>query len=149
MKDKFPIKIHRREHKQGIKFVAMTSLEKIMKTSQGIEHQLKFVELDYAITLIAAREALNAAKKNNKGDVLAFWLLGNILIEFLHRLEEMGFYLTNPNATFARDLGLGASSVKKILSFRKRFPTALSIDPTVSWSKYRNNKVPAPTKNNN
>lgn len=149
MKDKFPIKIHRRDHEQGVKFIAMTSLEKIMKMSQGIEHQLKFVELDYTVTLTAAREALNSSKQKNKGDVLAFWLLGNILVEFMQRLEEMGFYLVNPNATFARDLGLGASSIKKILSFRKRFPTVLSIDPTVSWSQYRNNKVPAPTKNKN
>lgn len=147
MKDKFPIKIHKREHEQGIKFIAITSLGKIMKTSQEIEHQLKFVELDYTITLIAAREALNATKQNNKGNVLAFWLLGNVLIEFLQRLEKLGFYLVSSYATFARDLGMGASSVKKILSFRKRFPTVLLIDSTVSWSRYRDNKVPTPAKN--
>jgi hypothetical protein len=141
MKDKFPIKIHRHEQGRKVKFVAMTSLEKAIKTSQAIEHQLGFIELDYAITLKTAQAALNTAKQKNRVDVRAFWLLGNTLLEFLQRLDKMGFYLVNPYATFARDLRLGASSIEKILAFRKRFPNILSIDPSIPWNQYRDNKV--------
>lgn len=139
----FPVRIHRIEDATGTKFKAATSLETFSQTSSPLEQQLVLIEMAYGVAITGARKALDMARKNNRSDPRAFWLGANELEQFVHQLNGMNFFLTNVNTTFARDLGISESSLKKIRGFYRRFPDSWRIDPTITWNKYRENKVPS------
>jgi len=63
-------------------------------------------------------------------------------LAFLHRIDNLGFYLVNQNRVLGAGIGMSESSIKRIIAFRKRFPDIARVNPTISWSKYRENKVP-------
>ena len=73
-----------------------------------------------------------------------YWLVGDNILRFLNRIDDVGFYLMHQNRTLRRDIGIGGSSVNKIIAFRKRFPNISKVDPAIPWSKYRDNKVTVP-----
>jgi len=135
---KFPIKIV--PNKEN-KFKATTSLEKIGDHSKNIRQELSYVEMDYTI-LIDTIHRLLAISSKKKADPRLFWLIGENIIRFFERLDEIGFYLMQQNRTLARDIGISESSTKKIVSFRKRFSKISTINPAIHWAKYRDNKVP-------
>jgi len=137
MKEKFPIKIV--INNEG-KFRATTSLDKIYD-STNIRHELSFIEMDYTILINTIHSVLSGSSKK-KTDPRLFWLIGENIVRFFEHLEEMGFYLVQQNRTLSRDIRLSETSIKKIVSFYKRFPKISMIDPAIPWSKYRGNKVP-------
>jgi len=135
---KFPIKIV--PIKDG-RFKATTSLDKISDHSKNIRQELSYVEMDYTILIDTIHRFLAISSKK-KADPRLFWLIGENIIGFFERLDEIGFYLMQQNRTLARDIGISESSTKKIISFRKRFSRISSINPAINWAKYRDNKVP-------
>jgi hypothetical protein len=138
MKEKYPIKIVVDKENQ---FKAATSLNKIVDDSKNTRKELSYVEGDYT-TLIDTTRRLLAISSKKGVDPRLFWLIGENIVRFLERLNEIGFYLMQQNRTLARDIGISESSIEKILSFRKRFPSISLINPEISWAKYRDNKVP-------
>lgn len=137
---KFPIKIFQSKENG---FKATTSLEQISDHSRNIRQELTYVEMDYTI-LIDTIHRLWAISSKKKADPRLFWLIGENIILFFERIEEIGFYLMQQNRTLARDTGISESSIKKILSFRRRFSRISLINPAIHWAKYRDNKVPLP-----
>jgi hypothetical protein len=138
MKEKSPIKIVISKENR---FKATTSLDKIGDNSKNIRQELSYVEMDYTILMDTIHRFLAISSKK-KVDPRLFWLIGENIIRFFERLDEIGFYLMQQNRTLARDIGISESSTKKILSFRKRFSRISFINPAIHWAKYRDNKVP-------
>ncbi len=145
MTRRFPIIVRMDNSSDPPRIRATTSVERLAQPSRGVERDLRAVELDYAVTLAAVREALTqAARPEHRHDARAYWLAGSAILSLLDRLSENGFYLVRQNATLARDLGLAEVSVRKVVAFRRRFPRISDVDPSIPWAKYRDNRVPVP-----
>lgn len=147
MKSSFPVVIQRLESKDGARFRATTSIDRLSTSTRSVEQDLHAVELDYTIMLATVREALHqAAQDKRRKDPRIYWYAGEAILAMLKRLQESGFYLVRQNATIARDVGfkLSSSSLGKILAFRRRFPRITDVDPQIPWSRYRDNRVVPP-----
>lgn len=145
MKERSPIKIVISKENR---FKATTSLDKIGDNSKNIRQELSYVETDYTILIDTIHRFLAISSKKGV-DPRLFWLIGENIIRFFERLDEIGFYLMQQNRTLARDIGISESSTKKIVSFRKRFSRISLINPAIHWAKYRDNKVPLITGRTN
>ncbi len=137
MKDRFPLKILEQDNQ----FKATTSISQLQDKSRNIRQDLSYVELDYA-TLIKSLRDIFHSKKSKKTDPRLYWLIGDYIFTFLRRIDQLGYYLVRHNQTLAKSMGISESSVKKILSFRRRCLNISLIDPAIPWAKYRDNKVP-------
>ncbi|MGC8554740.1 MAG: hypothetical protein ACP5NA_04550 [Candidatus Acidulodesulfobacterium sp.] len=139
--EKFPLKIIKDKLTGRCK--AATSLEKLSDDTKNIRQELSFIETDYTILLSDIRELLSQAamRSKKKTDPRLYWLLGENILRFIERLDDLGFYIVKQNKTFAADTGMSESSIGKIISFRKRFSKISMLDPEISWSKYRDNKT--------
>jgi len=145
MTRRFPIIIRTDDKSGSPRIRATTSVERLAQPSRGVERDLRAVELDYAVTLAAVKEALaQAARPEHRHDPRAYWLAGGAILSLVDRMSENGFYLVRQNATLARDLGLAEVSVRKVVAFRRRFPRISDVDPSIPWAKYRDNRVPVP-----
>jgi len=142
MKDKFPIIII--SDRQTNRFKVTTSIDKLKVESSNIRQELAFLEADYTLLMKTVQQTIAASSQDRKIDPRLYWLVGDNIIRFLERIDDMGFYLVQQNSTLARDLGVSESSIKKILSFRRRFPKLSMVNPAIPWAKYRHNKVPVP-----
>ncbi len=108
-----------------------------------MRQELSFIETDYTVLLSGIKGLLSEAviRSKKKTDPRLYWLIGENIIHFIERLDDMGFYIVKQNKTFAADIGISESSIGKIISFRKRFSKISMLDPNISWSKYRDNKT--------
>ena len=139
-KERFPLKIIK--DKLNNRHKAATSIDKLNDETKNIQQELNFIETDYTILLSYIRGLLSEAamRSKKKTDPRLYWLIGENIIRFIERLDDLGFYLLGQNKTFAADIGISESSVGRIISFRKRFSKISMLDPKISWSKYRDNK---------
>lgn len=142
MNRKFPLKIIK--DKINNKHKAATSLDKINEGARNIKEELHYIESDYTILIGNICQLLYQIRKGSKkkADPRLYWLIGDNLIRFIERIGDLGFYLLKQNKTFAVDAGISESSISKIIFFRKRFPKISMLDLNISWSKYRDNKIP-------
>ena len=140
MRDKFPLRIIYDQQKKQIKFA--TSIDKLYKKSANIRQELAYLEKDYSILIKSIRDTVST--KSKKIDPRLYWLMGDSIVRFLERIDDIGFYLLNQNKTLARDIGVSETSIKKIMAFRKRFKKLSKVNPAIPWAKYRDNKVPVP-----
>ncbi len=140
MKDRFPLRIL----EQDGRYKATTSVIDLQSRSRRIRQDMGYIEFDYSVTVRAIQDIRGTVQENKvkKADPRAFWLIGDILLAFLHRIDNLGFYLVNQNRVLGEGIGMSESSIKRIIAFRKRFPDIARVNPTISWSKYRENKVP-------
>ncbi len=140
-KEKFPLKIIK--DKLTGRYKAATSIDKLNDETKNIRRELSFIETDYTILLGDIRGLLSdaAMRSKKKADPRLYWLIGENIIRFIERLDDLGFYLLKQNITFAADIGISESSIGKIISFRKRFSKISMLDQKISWSKYRDNKA--------
>ena len=140
-KEKFPLKIIK--DKLTGRYKAATSMGKLNDETKNIRQELSFIETDYMILLGDIRGLLSEAamRSKKKADPRLYWLIGENIIRFIERLNDLGFYLLKQNITFAADIGISESSIGKIISFRKRFSKISMLDQKISWSKYRDNKA--------
>jgi hypothetical protein len=139
MKDRHPLKIFPSE-RPGKPFKATTSVHRVARASPEARAELALVAEDYSTVVSSARRAL-AAPRERRADPRVMWLVGDQLHGFLARLNDMGFYLVRRNDTLARELGISEVSVRKIISFRKRYPVVSMVNPAIPWSRYRDNKA--------
>lgn len=142
MIEKFPIQIVRKNN--GEEFTAVTSIRVITDASKNVRGDLKFVELDYAGLAENVKKTIARASKSKRTDVRLYWVAADTVTRFLGRIDDIGFYLVKQNRTLGRDTALSESTVRKLLAFRKRFTRISLVDPSHSWAKYRDNKVPVP-----
>ena len=140
-KEKFPLKIVK--DKLNNRHKAATSIDKLNDETKNIQQELSFIETDYTILLSNILGLLSEAamRSKKKADPRLYWLIGENIIRFIERLDDLGFYLLRQNKTFAADIGISESSIGRIISFRKKFSKISSLDPKISWSKYRDNKA--------
>ncbi len=136
MKDKYPVRILVGDG-TGQQFKVTTSIAKINRGSQSIRSELAYLEDDYQILVKAVAECLAVMPGGAKIDPRLMWLAGDYMTNFLSRLDDIGFYLVRQNATLARDTGLSALSIKKMLLFRKRYLRLSMVDPAVPWEEYQ------------
>jgi hypothetical protein len=143
MKDKFPIRIVQDENEQR-PFKAATSIDSLRVPTRNVRQELNYVEADYTILIRNVRDTLSISSKNRSKDPRLYWLVGDAILRFLDRMNELELYLAHQNRTLARETGLSRSSIEKILSFRRRFPRLSMVDPTITWARYREKKLPVP-----
>lgn len=141
---KFPIKIL----KHSSSFKVTTSVDSVYDNRRNIRQELEYIQHDYLALTKVLRDLYSRTRTTKKSDPRTFWLIGDYVISFFQRLDSLGFYLVKQNETIARDISMSVSSIEKILSFRKRFPFISLVDPAISWSQYRENKV-SPSKEEN
>jgi len=141
MKQNFPVRIV----EQNNQFKAGTSLNILSEKSKNILQELSYIEVDYTNLINLAGNLYNSiliASKSKKADPRFYWLLGDCILGFIHRINDLGYYLLQQNKTLATSVKISESSIKKIISFRKRFSKISAIDPAIPWAKYRDNKIP-------
>jgi hypothetical protein len=136
----YPVVLEAKTGGDRITVKATTSIERALTGDKSIEAELRFIEMDYQATLAAAHAALASAGTGLGRDPRAYWLVGKYLADFMDRLEAHGFYLVDMNKTPARHLGMSESSIGKIIAFYRRYPDPRTIDLSVPWSTYRDNK---------
>ena len=147
MSQKYAIQIVTQKDDEG--FTVVTSIHAVAAKSKNIRNELKFLEYDYAILVKSLKNVMALVSKSKKVDVRLYWIGADTLLDFLNRIDDLGFYLLKQNKTLGRDTGLSDSTVQKMLAFRKRFPKISLVNPSYSWAKYRANKVPVPSPNIN
>jgi len=127
-------------------YKATTSIGRISEGDKSVRHDLNYVEQDYSVLIKAIRESLLHSHSTSKKDPRVYWLIGDNLVRFLERINDLGFYLAGQNQTLARDLGVTARHVRRVIAFRKHFPNIRHVNPMIPWAQYKNNKVPLPEK---
>ena len=140
-KEKFPLKIIKDKTTGRCK--AATSIDKLNDETKNIRQELGFIETDYNVLLSCVKGLLSEAamRTKKKTDPRLYWLIGENILRFIERLDDLGFYIVKQNKTFAADIGISQSSITKIISFRKKISKLSMLDPNISWSKYRDNKT--------
>jgi hypothetical protein len=141
MKFKYPLKIIKGEQEEN-RFKATTSIDMLKEESRKVRRDLSYLEIDYCILIGNIKNTLLKLSENKKIDPRLYWLVGENIVNFLERIDDIGFYLMHQNSTIARDVEISESSIKKIISFRRRFLKLSMINLSVPWKKYRDNKVP-------
>ncbi len=139
MKDKSPIRILTGNQKDS--FRVTTSIENISKRAINISQELSYLEEDYSLMIQIIKDMISLSSRSRKTDPRLYWLVGDNIVRFLERIEDIGFYLIKQNSTFSRDIGISESLVKKIVSFRKRFSKLSMVNPTIPCARYKDNKV--------
>ena len=84
---------------------------------------------------------MDISSQQKKVDPRLYWLVGDNIIRFLERINDIGFYLIQQNKTLAGDIQISESSVEKIIAFRRRLKKFSMVNPEISWVNYRENKV--------
>ena len=140
MKDKLPLKILI----QKDRFKAATSLEILGGESKNIRQTLVYLEKDYSILIKFIQEAIAVSTQNRRVDPRLYWLAGDNIVRFLERIDALGFYLTQQTSILARSIATSESFIQTLISFRLRFSNISMVNPTISWTKYKENKVPIP-----
>lgn len=136
----YPIVLEIEDTTAGQRVRATTAIERVLEGAASLQAELRCIEVDYKTTLAAVREALAAAGKGRNNDPRAYWFAGKHLTDFIARLETHGFYLVEKNIAPARHLGISRASVEKMMAFYRRYPDPFKIDPSVPWSRYRDNQ---------
>lgn len=144
MRDKFPLRIISEQNKN--RFRATTSIDKLKVKHGNIRQELAFLEVDYSSLMKTIQDIIAVSSQSRRIDPRLYWLVGDSISRFLERIDDMGFYFVQQNKTLARDIGLSESSIKKIVSFRRRFSKLSMVSPEIPWARYRDNKVPVQNK---
>ena len=142
MKNKLPLKILI----QKDRFKAATSLEILGGESKNIRQTLTYIEKDYSLLIKSVQEAIAVATHNRRVDPRLYWLVGDNIVRFLERIDTLGFYLVQQTMVLAKSITASEDSLRKILSFRLRFSNISMVNPSIPWTKYKENKVPVPEK---
>lgn len=125
----FPIQIHRRDEK----FIATTALEKLADDPDRINAQLRDFADAYAHALAEARAAREDGKHDARERARGYWRIGQAIRDFENALKTAGFYLPGQTGIFARELGLNAGTLRKILAFHRNNPDEHAQDARSIW----------------
>ncbi|MFH0796070.1 MAG: hypothetical protein V2A65_03325 [Candidatus Omnitrophota bacterium] len=142
MKDKLPLKILI----QKDRFKAATSLEILGGESRNIRQDLAYIEKDYSLLIKSIQEVIAVATQNRRVDPRLYWLVGDNIVRFLERIDNLGFYLVQQTSVLARSVATSESFLQTLISFRLRFSNIFLVNPAIPWTKYKENKVPVPEK---
>ncbi|MEA3485687.1 MAG: hypothetical protein U9R03_03150 [Candidatus Aerophobetes bacterium] len=142
MKQRYPIQIQVMEKDKGnTVFKVSLPVESILNSSDRLDELLSNVEKEYTQTIQECKELLKKSTSEKRANSKVYWIIGDLILKFMRRLDHTPFYLRNQCAFFARDLGLSQTSIWKIIRFRKKILKKDLIDSTTPWSLYREGKV--------
>ncbi|MEW5720214.1 MAG: hypothetical protein AB1817_16430 [Chloroflexota bacterium] len=134
MNQRFPIHIHRRDENGATTFLATTALVKLADAPDQLQAQLRDFADAYVRVVAEARAALDDARGERQR---AYWRVGKAIYDFEATLGGAGFYLAGQTATFARDLGLNAGTLRKILAFYRRNADVSALRADSPWRRSR------------
>ncbi len=140
MIDRLPLRIL----EQDGRYKATTSVIELQSKSRRVRQDMGYVEFDYAVMVKAIQDIWKEAqdRKGKKADPRVYWLVGDYMYLFLHRIDNLGYYLVDQNETLGKSIGFSETSVRRVIAFRRRFPNIARVDPGIPWAEYRENKVP-------
>ncbi len=144
MKEKLPLKILI----QKDRFKAATSLEILAGESKNIRQTLVYMEKDYSLLIKLIRDAIAVSAQGKRVDPRLYWLVGDNIVRFLGRIDVLGFYLAQQISVLARSIETSESFIQTLISFRMRFSNISLVNPAISWTKYKENKVSIPENGN-
>lgn len=75
-------------------------------------------------------------KRQGKGRVLLYWMLGDELYEFTRKSQSSTFFLERPLAHLARDTGISKKMLHRCERFRRYYPDITTIDLNRSFDSY-------------
>jgi ABC-type glycerol-3-phosphate transport system substrate-binding protein len=139
MKDKLPVRIL----EQNGRIKATTSVSQLNSNSGSIRQDMGYIEFDYSVTVKIIEDILKGIKENKgkRVDPRFYWLIGDLVLVFLSRIDSLGYYMVDQNDTLGKSVGLSGSSIRRIIAFRRRFSDIALVDSGIAWSEYRDNKV--------
>ncbi|HAA84971.1 MAG TPA: hypothetical protein DCE14_01290 [Kosmotogaceae bacterium] len=139
MKDKLPVRIL----EQNGRIKVTTSVSQLNSKSGSIRQDMGYIEFDYSVTVKIIEDILKGIKENKgkRVDPRFYWLIGDLVLVFLSRIDSLGYYMVDQNDTLGKSVGLSGSSIRRIIAFRRRFSDIALVDPGIAWSEYRDNKV--------
>jgi len=139
MKDKLPVRIL----EQNGRIKVTTSVSQLNSKSGSIRQDMGYIEFDYSVTVKIIEDILKGIKENKgkRVDPRFYWLIGDLVLVFLSRIDSLGYYVVDQNDTLGKSVGLSGSSIRRIIAFRRRFSDIALVDPGIAWSEYRDNKV--------
>ena len=115
MSEKYPVKII--ENPYDKIFKVSTSIEILNVAKNKIQEDLNYIEQDYTFMICAVRQLIEFVKREKRVNPRIYWLIGDNIVNFIDRLNDLGFYLLNQNRTIAMHIGISESSVKKFWLF--------------------------------
>ena len=101
--------------------------------------QLKEIEEEYVELVQKSKKLLKEIQqtKANRANAKLHWSLGDLIINFFHRLGEKGYFLANIGPTLSRDIGLSKRYIGYHVQLREDYPNIKSITDEIGWSRYQ------------
>ncbi len=124
MTKRFPLRIHRREQNGAVTFLATTALAKLADDPDRTNALLRDFAAAYTRALARVRDALAEGKRARGEKARRDARVGQAIQEFENTLGAAGFYLFARTETFARDLGVNAGWLRKMIAFQRKTPSA-------------------------
>ncbi|MCM8789361.1 MAG: hypothetical protein NC907_06200 [Candidatus Omnitrophica bacterium] len=135
---KLPLKIIKKDSK----YKAITSIQELQSGVKNVRKNLTYIEDDYEILITTIRRILELLSKEKSGriDARFYWLIGDYIISFLNRIDSLGYYIPEQNATIGKCTGVSETTIYRIVSLRKKIGNLSFIDPDIPWTKYLGKK---------
>jgi hypothetical protein len=101
--------------------------------------QLKKVEEEYVELIEKSKNIITKIRRTraNRANPKLHWVLGDMIVRFLHELNDNGYLLTNIQPTLSRDIGFPTRYLGYHIQLRKDYPDVESLHNEISWSKYQ------------
>jgi hypothetical protein len=124
MMKRYPLRIHRREQNGAVTFLATTALAKLADDPDRTNAQLRDFAGAYARARASARDAIVAGKRARGEKSRRDARVGQAIRDFEEEIGAAGFYLFARTETFARDLGVNAGWLRKIIALQQKTVSA-------------------------
>ena len=100
---------------------------------------LKDIEEEYTELVQKSKKLLKEIQrtKANRANASLHWSFGDLVIRFLQRLREKGYFLANIGPTLSRDIGLSKRYIGYHIQLREDYLDVKSISDEISWSRYQ------------
>lgn len=113
----------------------VVSIDDVMK-HVNVKADLTYIEKEYTDFLISCRKMIKRIQNNKatKSDLKLHWELGNLIVNFLQRLNEIGYILVKISDTLSRDITLSPRYIGYHIQLKEFFPEIISLPNDLKWS---------------
>ncbi len=141
VRPKFPVVISK-ESEHADRFKAATSIGSFAGSERSVRLDLRLIEGRYTTAVLGVRHLLATPAEDGQRDPRLYWLAGDAILSLLDCISDLGFYLHRQNYSLSRDVGVSQTTIKEMRAFRRRVASIAQVDPSVPWSKYRDDREP-------